>query len=115
MSLVQRTESISIKSEGTRVLVNAIKTLWSSAIPATPSTPDDEGLSQQKQKQKQAIRLLLTQDCATALALLVARSGKYPLLVNEGIVALSLMSTQRAGGKCILYCSSRRGRSNIYL
>jgi predicted alpha/beta-hydrolase family hydrolase len=45
------------------------------------------------------MQVVLTPECALALASLVGRSAKYPLLVNEGVVALSLMSTLKAGGK----------------
>jgi hypothetical protein len=37
----------------------------------------------------------------------VGRSAKYPLLVNEGVVALSLMSTIKAGGKNVLSSSGK--------
>lgn len=100
-SLVRRSDSISIKSEGTRVLVNVIKSLWSSDIPLSPAS-ETEPLSTKQKKKQAAIRMMLTQDCASSLASLVARSGRYPLLVNEGVVALSLLSTQRLGGKTSL-------------
>lgn len=99
-SLVRRSDSISIKSEGTRVLVNVIKSLWSSDIP--PAAAETEPLSIKQKKKQTAIRLMMTQDCASSLASLVARSGRYPVLVNEGVVALSLLSTQRLGGKTSL-------------
>ncbi len=105
MSLVRRSDSVPIKSEGTRVLVNVIKSLWSSEIPLDLSnepTPEREALLSKQKKKQTAIRLMLTQECASALANLVARSGRYPLLVNEGVVALSLLSTQRLGGSYLL-------------
>ncbi|KAF9053624.1 hypothetical protein BDZ89DRAFT_976173 [Hymenopellis radicata] len=106
MSLVRRSDSVPIKSEGTRVLVNVIKSLWSSEIPLNPSnaesTPETEALLLKQKKKQTAIRLMLTQECASALANLLARSGRYPLLVNEGVVALSLLSTQRLGAPLVL-------------
>ncbi|KIY69965.1 hypothetical protein CYLTODRAFT_392703 [Cylindrobasidium torrendii FP15055 ss-10] len=97
MALTRRSESVPIRSEGTRVLVNVVRRLWNDASVATKADSD------KKQKKKHAaIRLMLTQEVANALALLVTRSGKYPLLINEGLVALSLLSTQRAGAPLVL-------------
>ncbi|KAG6337204.1 hypothetical protein ID866_1876 [Astraeus odoratus] len=64
LSLVKRSDKVAIKSEGTRVIVNLVKSIWSSD-PAR-------------------------------------RSLKYPILVNEAVVALSLLSTQREGGPLVL-------------
>ncbi|KAF9264723.1 hypothetical protein L218DRAFT_972334 [Marasmius fiardii PR-910] len=105
LSLVKRSDSIPIKSEGTRVLVNVIKSLWSSDVigatpPNRPKSSKDRTEDEERQRQD-AIRTVLTMPCASALASLVARSGKYPLLVNEGVVALTLLSTQKLGGTYI--------------
>lgn len=119
LALVKRSDSIPIKSEGTRVLVNVIKSLWSnvsiagSPISGGPSpiangTVDTDPILGLHRKRSSAMRVVLSPECASALANLVGRSGKYPLLVNEGVVAMSLLSTQRAGGKCQLIFSSDR-------
>ncbi|KAL0946949.1 hypothetical protein HGRIS_013108 [Hohenbuehelia grisea] len=105
LALVKRTESIAVRSEGTRVLVNVIKSLWSGDVPVTSTSDDaaqDDVAKAEQKKRRDAIRNVLTQECASALASLVGRSGKYPLLVNEGVVALSLLSTQRAAGPLVL-------------
>ena len=92
LALIKRSDSISIKSEGSRVLVNVIKSLWFNERGVEPS---DE-----RQKKKDAcMTAVLTIECASILTTLVTRSGKYPVLVNEGIVAMSLLCTQPAGGK----------------
>ncbi|KAF7304842.1 GTP binding [Mycena kentingensis (nom. inval.)] len=105
MALVKRTRSTPIRSEGTRVLVNAIKSLWSSD-PTTNSVlqgiNNSAALEERQQKRNAAMQKVLTPECAFALASLVGRSVKYPLLVNEGVVALSLMSTINAGGPLAL-------------
>lgn len=101
LALVRRSDSIPVKSEGTRVLVNAVKSLWSGDIvPSSPITPSvngtTTGAAEEKQRRRQkAMKYILTPECASALANLVGRSAKYPLLVNEGVVALSLMATQK--------------------
>ncbi|KII88576.1 hypothetical protein PLICRDRAFT_54405 [Plicaturopsis crispa FD-325 SS-3] len=89
LGLIRRSDNIAIKSEGTRVLVNVIKSLWS-------SDPSTTGADKQQLRQ-QAIAAVLIPACAEALASLIGRSGKYPLLVNEGVVALTILSTNAEG------------------
>lgn len=90
ISLVQRSDSVAIKSEGTRVLVNVIKSLW--APPAGSSGPDYEA------KRKQAMDAIVSPAHAAVLSQLIGRSRKYPLLINEGVVALTLLSTHGTDG-----------------
>ena len=92
LALIKRSDSIPIKSEGTRVLVNVIKSLWY----------NERGVesSDERQKKKDAcMNAVLTKECASTLTNLIWRSGKYPVLVNEGIVAMTLLCTHPAGGK----------------
>ncbi len=92
LALVKRTESVPVKSEGSRVLVNVIKSLWA-------VKPSDQAPSQDRQKNiETATRLVLTQDSADILATLLGRSGRYPVLVNESILALTLLSMHPDGG-----------------
>ncbi|KAJ3528496.1 hypothetical protein NM688_g7992 [Phlebia brevispora] len=93
MSLVRRSDSIAIKSEGTRVVVNAVKSLWAA------DTSSDAALTKRK---KQAMTALVTPAHAAALAQLIGRSRRYPVLINEGVMALSLMSTHANGGLVVL-------------
>lgn len=87
---MQQSDTIAIKSEGTRVLVNVIKSLWANEVT----------LDATKQELRQdAITAVLNPASAKVLASLVGRSMKYPLLVNEGVVALTLLSTHKDGGK----------------
>jgi hypothetical protein len=81
LGLIKRSDNITIKSEGTRILVNAIKTLWSS----NPATTDE--------RRAQAMHAVLKPDVTEALAALVGRSSRYPILINEGVVALTLLAT----------------------
>lgn len=92
LALVKRTDSIPVKSEGSRVLVNVIRSLW--AVEPPSQTP-----SQERQRNREtATRLVLTQESADVLAVLLARSGRYPVLVNESVVALTLLSMHHDGG-----------------
>lgn len=90
--MIKRSDSVSIKSEGARVLVNVIKSLWF----------NERGVdsSDERQKKKDAcMASVLTMECAKTLTNLIGSSGRYPILVNEGIVAMSLLCTHQAGGK----------------
>ncbi|CCL99147.1 uncharacterized protein FIBRA_01162 [Fibroporia radiculosa] len=93
LALVRRSDSIAVKSEGTRVLVNIVKALWAS----DPAAGTDK-----TERREAAVRLIVNTNCASALAQLVGRSKKYPVLINEGVVALSLMSTHSSGGTLVL-------------
>ena len=101
LALIKRSDSIPIKSEGTRVLVNVIKSLWY----------NERGVesSDERQKKKDAcMTAVLTKECASTLTNLIWRSGKYPVLVNEGIVAITLLCTHPAGGKQHIICIYER-------
>lgn len=83
ISIVKRSDSTAVKSEGTRVFVNVIRTLWHE------DTPDGE-------QRKAAMGIVSTSPIALTLAQLVGRSKRYPILINEGIVALTLLSLHSA-------------------
>ncbi|KAJ7632571.1 hypothetical protein FB45DRAFT_507396 [Roridomyces roridus] len=103
LALVKRTKSTPVRSEGTRVLVNAIKSLWSNDPAANAENAEiTAALAEVQRKRHESMQIVLTPECAFALASLVGRSAKYPLLVNEGVVALSLMCTIPAGGPIAL-------------
>jgi hypothetical protein len=80
LQLLQRTEDVPTRMEGTRVLVNVAKTLYSGG---------------QDQQRTQARRKLLTSAVVVALAEMVRSSPKYPVLVNEGILAMTLLASER--------------------
>ncbi|KAF7967687.1 hypothetical protein HWV62_33381 [Athelia sp. TMB] len=93
VSLAQQSDTVAIKSEGSRVLVNVIKSLWAS---------DAQLNDAQKKLRLDAIAAVLQPSSAQVLASLVGRSMKYPLLVNEGVVALTLLSTHKDGAPLVL-------------
>ncbi|EKM55405.1 uncharacterized protein PHACADRAFT_256013 [Phanerochaete carnosa HHB-10118-sp] len=94
LALVRRSDTVAVKSEGTRVFVNATKTLWSA-----DGSSKEAGWAQRR---KAAMEKLVTPPCAAALAQLIGRSKKYAILINEGVVALSLLSTHSNGGLVVL-------------
>ncbi|GBE82337.1 hypothetical protein BKA93DRAFT_760564 [Sparassis latifolia] len=91
LTLTSRSDEIAVKSEGTRVLVNVIKSLWSS-----------DRSSLDAERRRSAVNAVLTPKCTSALARLVGRSKRYPVLINEGVVALSLLSTDPHGATLVL-------------
>ena len=88
MELVQRADTVTVKSEGTRVLGNVVKTLFADLSSTDPS-------------RKTAQQRVVTPGNANALAALIGRSKKYPMLVNEGVVALSFLTTHGRGGESL--------------
>ena len=93
--LVRRAETIIVKSEGTRVLGNAIKTVFADLSSADPS-------------RKAARGAVLTPENANALAALAGRSKKYPMLINEAVVALSFLTTQERGSEFLFAPAGHR-------
>ncbi|KAG6897469.1 hypothetical protein C0992_001244 [Termitomyces sp. T32_za158] len=107
LSLVKRSDSVPIKSEGSRVLVNIVRALRGSKPFATTSDAAASGSvdrnAQEKQKKHNAaLRMVITPESALVLTRLVGASGKYPLLVNEGLVALTMFSMSKEGALLVL-------------
>lgn len=82
------------------MLVNVVKSLWSSGAPT-----DEEKVK----KRHEAVKTVVNATCTSALAQLIGRSKKYPTLINEGVVSLFLLSTHANGGASVprdrLVCS----------
>jgi len=89
LNLAGRSATIALKSEGARVLANAIKSLWS---------PADVSPAQRRK----AVQRVTNFQSALALVELVGRSKKYPVLLNEGILALTLLSSQSTGASHVI-------------
>ena len=81
------------------MLVNAVKSLWST---------DPKNLNEERTKRRETtMKAVVTEPCVSALARLIGRSKRYPTLVNEGVVALSLISTHPSGGESGPRCGLR--------
>ncbi|KAF8741027.1 hypothetical protein AX14_006226 [Amanita brunnescens Koide BX004] len=110
LNLIKRTDNVAVKSEGTRVIVNIIKTLWlgdnrstSSEITSpTVMSGNSEEILEKQQKRQTAIRTIIASDVVSVLTGLIARSRRHPVLVNEAIIALSLLSTTKDGGPLVI-------------
>ena len=81
------------------MLVNLIKTLWipppTAASPVRTTLPDDPVLLSQR---RNAFAAITTEEVADALGEMVGRNARYPVLLNEGIMALTLLASPAAGG-----------------
>lgn len=104
MALVSRSDGVPIKSEGTRVLVNVIRTVLlrrggSIASTKAQAPTDLDPLRSEKQK---AAEVVMTPANMTALATFLAKSGKFPILINEAVVAFNLLCTQKGGAELVL-------------
>ncbi|KAL4074475.1 hypothetical protein V8B97DRAFT_1697314 [Scleroderma yunnanense] len=101
LSLIKRSDRVASKSEGTRIIVNLVKSLWSND--ASNASRNAEESQARQQKREKAVTALLSTPCVGALTALLGRGLKYPILVNEAVVALSLLSTHRDGGPLVLH------------
>lgn len=90
LELLERTEDVPTRMEGTRALVTAIKSLWSASQGS--DRPQSEADASAR---KQARQRLVSEPVINALAEMMRGSIKYPVLVNEGILALTLLATDR--------------------
>ncbi len=95
VDMIQRIDDVPTKMEATRVLVNAVKSLWTSARSSGAAQPlsEDAILA--------ARRKAVRRDVIQALAEMVRTSQKYPVLVNEGIIALTLVGSERMGAELV--------------
>lgn len=108
LALIKRSDSLSIKSEGSRVLVNVVKSLWF-------TDRADVGTEERQKKRERCIAAVLTPEVVTTLTALIGRSNKYPILVNEGLVAISLLCTHKLGGMFFPFYYSSISRFNLFL
>ncbi|GAA6006995.1 uncharacterized protein JCM10292_003424 [Rhodotorula paludigena] len=93
LALNTRTDDLRTRSESARVLVNLIRTLFSAA-------PSDLDAQRQDARQK-----VVQKEVADALCELVRRSEKFPLLVNEGVVGLTLLAGSGEEGSSLVVSS----------
>ncbi|GAA5975022.1 hypothetical protein JCM5350_004548 [Sporobolomyces pararoseus] len=87
LALIKRSDELQLRSESTRVLINLVRSLFSTS--ESPSEKESVEIARETVLQKEEI--------VTAISEQVRLSEKYPILVNEGIVALSLLSGGTGG------------------
>lgn len=88
LGIISRSDEVRLKSEGSRILVNLIHTLWSQSA----SEAEKQKLSQNS-------------EVYAALSEMIRSSAKYPILVNQGVTALALLATSgaEAGMSCLCH------------
>lgn len=91
LGLVKRSEDVPIKLEGSRILVNAIKYLWS------PQSIEDQKVDEGSLSKSRD--LLIRRGITDVLSEMVRDCEKYPILINEGIFALTLLASSERGGE----------------
>jgi hypothetical protein len=106
VQLAGRTNDVRLKCEATRLLGNVIRSLYSSRSAMSPVTPSAlGGLEMGLAKGRARGILERNQGTVDALAEMLRTGEKYPVLVNEAIVALTLLSTTEGGGTCFFLFS----------
>ncbi|KAG1827362.1 uncharacterized protein BJ212DRAFT_1311768 [Suillus subaureus] len=98
LALVKRSDTVAIKSEGTRIIVNLIRSLWTNE--RRDELLGEEELQARQQKRVKAMDALLT-----------PASAKHLILINEGVVTPS--STGSAPASTIASTSSEAMESPI--
>lgn len=100
LSLISRTNDVRLQCEATRLLVNIVRSLYSSRSITSPVTPSAlGGLEMGLAKAKARSIIESNEGVVEAISEIVRTGEKYPMLVNEGIVALTLLSTTESGGQ----------------
>ncbi|KIS69362.1 uncharacterized protein UMAG_11926 [Mycosarcoma maydis] len=97
IDMVERIDDVPTKMEATRVLVNVVKSLWTS----TPHRNGGKSNDMSEQVILAARRKVVRRDVLQALAEMVRTSPKYPVLVNEGIIALTLVGSETTGAELV--------------
>ncbi|KPV77656.1 uncharacterized protein RHOBADRAFT_51482 [Rhodotorula graminis WP1] len=100
LALISRTDELRLRAEGTRVLVNLARTLFS--LPSCATLHEDGGLAAAVvQGREQLVR----RDVSDAMGELVRGSEKFPILVNEGVVGLTLVAGSGSKGASLVLAS----------
>ncbi|TKY85815.1 hypothetical protein EX895_005356 [Sporisorium graminicola] len=97
IDMIQRIDDVPTKMEATRVLVNVVKSLWTSAR----SSDSSEAPALTEEAVLAARSRVVRRDVIQALAEMVRTSPKYPVLVNEGVIALTLVGSDRMGAELV--------------
>ncbi|KDE06742.1 hypothetical protein MVLG_02938 [Microbotryum lychnidis-dioicae p1A1 Lamole] len=123
---IRRTDNVRLRSEATRVLANVVRSLFSTRVnsdpsnlaaasPITPSMNQSNhsglpssggnagGVDTEESLKRRGRPRVLRKDVVEALTEMVRLSEKYPMLINEAVVALTLVAgSGGAGAKLVL-------------
>ncbi|KAI5474404.1 hypothetical protein MNV49_003372 [Pseudohyphozyma bogoriensis] len=93
LAITSRTDDVRLRSEATRSLVNVVRSFFSE-----PSPDVDSNGGEEESLKRRGRPLVIKPKVGEALSEMVRLSGKYPLLVNEGIVGLTLLAGSGGAG-----------------
>ncbi|SCV69780.1 BQ2448_1174 [Microbotryum intermedium] len=123
---IKRTDNVRLRSEATRVLANVVRSLFSTRVSSDPSnlaaaspiTPsmnqsnhnglpssggNTGGVDTEESLKRRGRSKVVRNDVVEALTEMVRLSEKYPMLINEAIVALTLVAGSGGiGAKLVL-------------
>ncbi|KAK4057274.1 hypothetical protein OIO90_001771 [Microbotryomycetes sp. JL221] len=110
IKLIPRTDDVRLRSEATRVLVNIVRTLFATKALATaelaaasPITPTlhssvQSSLNVEEQLKRRGRPKIARKDVVEALSEMIRLSEKYPMLINEAVVGLTLLAGSGGAG-----------------
>ncbi|GAA5844501.1 hypothetical protein JCM9279_006325 [Rhodotorula babjevae] len=100
LAVISRTDELRLRAEGTRVLVNLARTLFS--LPSCATSHEDDALAAQVAQGRERLG---RRDVSDAMGELVRASEKFPILVNEGVVGLTLLAGSGGAGASVVLAS----------
>lgn len=89
VGIAQRVDDLRLRSESTRILVNAVRTLFGPAATSSTTTADEDAVGAAQNR-------LGRTDVVGIITELVHNSSQHPMLVNEGMVALALLASRNS-------------------
>lgn len=124
LALIARTDDIRLRSEATRIVVNVVRTLFStkplgnsasdmahaSPITPTPSSAASNSLDAEETMKRRGRPLIVRKEVAEGLSEMVRLSERYPMLINEAIVGLTLLAGSGGAGGPSSSLSSHKSR-----
>lgn len=97
IALVQRSDSVVVKSEGTRVIGYCVKSLWKKDASSMGTQNFDSRVQEGRVSLSEA-------PVVRTLAHLLVTGQKHGILLNESTFSLTLIANHDRGGMYVLYC-----------
>ena len=98
LALAKRSDSIIVKSEGTRVVAYCVKSLWRKEASVTDTLTSPLHTEDVAQRRQQAANALSKEPAVEALVELLVTGQKHAILLNESCFALNLIAGNASGG-----------------
>lgn len=110
IALIPRTDDVRLRSEASRTLVNVVRSFFSTkpvsgtdlaaSSPISPSThgPSSTVLDEAETLKRRGRPRIVRPEVVSALSEMVRLSERYPMLINEAVVGLTLLAGSGAVG-----------------